>query len=113
MEFTFTPEKKDKNEIGTAFAIVFGIIGVVGVMIFFVSIIGGFVVSYMWNTLLVPIFGLKSLTLVQAIAVSLFVNYFMPNDYAKEKSASKTKLLGMFVRLGFIVLMTWILSFYV
>lgn len=108
-------EKKSfsTDSLGTMFAVVFGVIGFVGVMIFVASIIGGFVISYMWNSLFVPIFNVNPLTIPQAIAVSMFLSYFIPSDYAKEKAESKAKLIGFVARLGFILLMTWILHFYV
>lgn len=45
----------------------------------FISIIGALTVFYVWNTLMVPIFGLKLLSVPEAYGVRLVVSYFKLN----------------------------------
>ena len=74
--------------------------------------IKGFTLAFMWNNLLVSVFGLKPITVVAGVAIHFFITYITgyatSQDYYNKSGLEK--LLIQLFRSALIILITIILS---
>ena len=74
--------------------------------------IKGFTLAFMWNNLLVSVFGLKPITVVAGVAIHFFIiyitGYATSQDYYNKSGLEK--LLIQLFRSALIILITIILS---
>ena len=56
------------------------------------SLIGGYTVATLWGWFIAPIFGLKELSIVQAIGLSLVVTYMTYQTAPEDTESTSTKL---------------------
>lgn len=95
--------KKDISSV-IAFAIA-GIVLAVPALIAFqilMLLIDGFLFSTMWGWWVVPTFGLKPLTLVQAMAISIIIAYFRNFHYLTSETEFRQKNMAKTLLNGFI-----------
>ena len=76
--------------------------------------IKGFTLAFMWNNLLVSVFGLKPITVVAGVAIHFFITYITgyatSQDYYNQSGLEK--ILFQLVRSALIILITIILSIF-
>ena len=76
--------------------------------------IKGFTLAFMWNNLLVSVFGLKPITAVAGVAIHFFITYITgyatSQDYYNKSGLEK--ILFQLVRSALIILITIILSIF-
>ena len=83
---------------------------------FLYGILNAYVVSTLWGWFVVPIFGLKALTVVQAWGLALIPSWFMYKTKSQEK-VDKSNYVSVFanplIAAGCWLLMGWILKHYI
>ena len=76
--------------------------------------IKGFTLAFMWNNLLVSVFGLKPITVVAGVSIHFFITYITgyatSQDYYNKSGLEK--LLIQLFRSALIILITIILSIF-
>ena len=73
-------------------------------------LVNGFVLSKIWNWVIVPTFDVRELSLIQAVGVALVVGYFTASPKRDEKTGEMFTRLG--AKFGISLLMAWIIHFY-
>ncbi len=77
-----------------------------------VILFSGWVLSLGWNMLMPKAFGLPELSIYQAIAIDLFVNFLVSKGHGKDERKTWEKILTPFLSSGMFLLIAYILSFY-
>jgi hypothetical protein len=76
------------NEFTEAmFALAFGIVIIAlffAGVVFFASVIRGIVIVFTWGWFVTPLFGIRSISLSEAVGLSLFVSILFPNMFTQQ-----------------------------
>ena len=70
------------KEFSAAVFVIFGFLATIVLLM----VAGGFVVATLWGWFIVPTFGMKELTIAQAMGVSLMIGYFRNKANGKKSS---------------------------
>lgn len=76
--------------------------------------IGGFTVAFMWNNLLVSIFGFKPITVVAGIAIEFFITYITRHATSQDddNKSGLERILKKWLVSSFTILVTIILKIF-
>ena len=79
---------------GTVFFSCLGILLFLPLVIVVGAISGGWALSTLWGWFIVPVFGLPSISIVQAIGISLLVGSFKGSSQSSRKDKTTSESLG-------------------
>ncbi len=102
-----------KNTLGEAILYVVLFVVLAPLMIIPLLIYSGWAISTSWNWLMVPIFGIRELTIYQGIAVSLIVGYLTHQLQDKNSDDNLQSFGWILARPLMLVGFAWILKGYI
>lgn len=110
-----TDDLSTGQTIFVAASAMLGIILLVLVSIFYLSVVGGIVTASLWNWFIVKQFSLPSMSIPMGIGINIFIHKFIPqpvNPEEPDKKKALAKILGILITPWFILLIGWIVSLY-
>ncbi len=88
---------------------IFLLVGAIIIGIILLSILRGFVLSYLWQWFVVPL-GVPDITVVHAIGISMLVAFLTyENAYQGDSKEATTKLAGSVLAMPFILLIGYVI----
>jgi len=96
------------------FIIIFAIIAL-GIFIFSVTVLRGYTLTVLWKWFIIPMFHLPPITMIQAIALMLVINFLFKDtkvDWKKKTEPSEflSSIGTVILQCGMILLIGWIVT---
>lgn len=100
---------KDDKTLLENFLIVFGGLALVPAMLLASATLGGWIISILWSWYVVPTFGIKCITVPQAIGVDLIVTYMTWHGWKADDSGFWTVFFKAYiVKPGSVLFIGWV-----
>ncbi len=109
------PEKKEKlsDDFWAGVLTVFVAPVLVVAIVVPATIIGGFILQKLWEWWVADTFGIKELTLVEAMGLSTLRSYYtFKGETTKRKKVNWKKFFSNIISILLILLMAWVLTFF-